>query len=300
MKGAPSRSFSAFAVPRRRPRPPRSRAAWAWARPKCRNCSPSGRSCAGSANWSADSTTYTGNWYTPTPTPTPTLRQLTISPTPTHPVHAHPHPRPRRHSLTPHRPSLTHALTHSRTHARTHSLIHSRTHSLIHLRTHSLIHLRTHSFPLPRTVAVAQFCIANPNPNPHPNPNSRSILHRDLKPDNIFFAKATKKTIKLGDLGVARQLEDTHDMATTVMGTPYYMSPEVMAGKPYTFASDVWSLGCVLYEMAARRIAFNAAGLPQVMKMEWWSTYVSYTCIETQRETKKERKKERKRLRVQR
>jgi serine/threonine protein kinase len=44
-----------------------------------------------------------------------------------------------------------------------------------------------------------------------------------------------------------------------------YRSPEVMCGRPYTYASDVWSLGCVLYEMAARRPAFEALGLPQLM-----------------------------------
>ena len=41
---------------------------------------------------------------------------------------------------------------------------------------------------------------------------------------------------------MGRELESSHDMATTVMGTPYYMSPEVMAGRPYTYASDIWSL----------------------------------------------------------
>lgn len=54
-------------------------------------------------------------------------------------------------------------------------------------------------------------------------------------------------------------------MAITCLGTPYYMSPEVIAARPYTYASDIWSLGCVLYEMAARKTAFQALGLPQLM-----------------------------------
>ncbi len=48
-------------------------------------------------------------------------------------------------------------------------------------------------------------------------------------------------------------------------GTPHYMAPEVLSGCPYTFASDVWSLGCVAYEMVTRRVAFEARGLPQLL-----------------------------------
>lgn len=47
-------------------------------------------------------------------------------------------------------------------------------------------------------------------------------------------------------------------------GTPHYMSPEVITHRPYTFASDMWALGVVLYEMASRRPAYDARGLPQV------------------------------------
>ncbi|EFJ41490.1 hypothetical protein VOLCADRAFT_68198, partial [Volvox carteri f. nagariensis] len=94
--------------------------------------------------------------------------------------------------------------------------------------------------------------------------HGRKIMHRDLKPDNIFLA-GNRRVIKLGDLGVAKQLEGTFELAITCLGTPYYMSPECLASRPYTYASDIWSLGCVLYEMAARRTAFEALGLPQLM-----------------------------------
>ncbi|GLI67310.1 hypothetical protein VaNZ11_011496, partial [Volvox africanus] len=94
--------------------------------------------------------------------------------------------------------------------------------------------------------------------------HGRKIMHRDLKPDNIFLA-SKRRVIKLGDLGVAKQLEGTFELAITCLGTPYYMSPECLASRPYTYASDIWSLGCVLYEMAARRTAFEALGLPQLM-----------------------------------
>lgn len=77
-----------------------------------------------------------------------------------------------------------------------------------------------------------------------------------------------QQVIKLGDLGIAKQLEGTLELAITCLGTPLYMSPEVIAARPYTYASDMWSLGCVLYEMAARRPAFEALGLPQLMVSE--------------------------------
>jgi NIMA (never in mitosis gene a)-related kinase len=53
-------------------------------------------------------------------------------------------------------------------------------------------------------------------------------------------------------------------VAPWLAGTPHYMSPEALSHRPYTFASDMWALGVVLYEMAARRPAFDARGLPQV------------------------------------
>lgn len=86
--------------------------------------------------------------------------------------------------------------------------------------------------------------------------HDRHILHRDLKTQNIFLTKS--KIIKLGDLGIARVLESNCDMATTMIGTPYYMSPELFSNKPYNHKSDVWALGCCLYEMCTLKHAFNA------------------------------------------
>eukprot|EP00425_Heterocapsa_triquetra_P040341 CAMPEP_0195072640 /NCGR_PEP_ID=MMETSP0448-20130528/16180_1 /TAXON_ID=66468 /ORGANISM="Heterocapsa triquestra, Strain CCMP 448" /LENGTH=206 /DNA_ID=CAMNT_0040104657 /DNA_START=25 /DNA_END=642 /DNA_ORIENTATION=+ len=74
------------------------------------------------------------------------------------------------------------------------------------------------------------------------------ILHRDLKTSNLFLMKSMQ-VVKLGDFGISRVLEGSIEAAITVVGTPYYMSPEVCENKPYTFKSDVWSLGCVLYEL---------------------------------------------------
>ncbi|NXP20356.1 NEK4 kinase, partial [Scytalopus superciliaris] len=86
--------------------------------------------------------------------------------------------------------------------------------------------------------------------------HEKHILHRDLKTQNIFLTRTN--IIKVGDLGIARVLENQSDMASTLIGTPYYMSPELFSNKPYNHKSDVWALGCCVYEMATLKHAFNA------------------------------------------
>jgi NIMA (never in mitosis gene a)-related kinase 1/4/5 len=80
-----------------------------------------------------------------------------------------------------------------------------------------------------------------------------NIIHRDIKPANIFFHKGLAK---VGDLNVAKHLVDQFTITQT--GTPYYASPEVWNEEPYNFKSDIWSLGCVLYEMAMLKPPFRA------------------------------------------
>merc|ERR1719478_245549 len=82
------------------------------------------------------------------------------------------------------------------------------------------------------------------------------ILHRDLKTQNIFLMKSSQ--IKLGDFGIARVLEATKDYAKTMVGTPYYLSPEIIRDRPYAYKSDVWSCGVVLFEMATLQRPFSA------------------------------------------
>ena len=85
--------------------------------------------------------------------------------------------------------------------------------------------------------------------------HKQNILHRDLKSLNIFLTKEFQ--VKIGDLGVARVLQNTQ-YASTFIGTPLYLSPEICEEKPYNEKSDVWALGCILYEMASFKHPFNA------------------------------------------
>ncbi len=89
--------------------------------------------------------------------------------------------------------------------------------------------------------------------------HSKRVLHRDLKPGNVFLTATNQ--VKLGDFGIARVLENTMDKAQTVAGTPYFMSPEVCENKPYGSESDIWALGCILYEMCTLRHPFEATNL---------------------------------------
>jgi len=90
------------------------------------------------------------------------------------------------------------------------------------------------------------------------------ILHRDLKSGNFFLSKSGN--MKMGDFGIAKVLECTAACAQTQIGTPYYLSPEICSGKPYSWGSDIWSMGCILYEMTARKVPFDAPDLKSLIR----------------------------------
>ena len=131
--------------------------------------------------------------------------------------------------------------------------------------------------------------------------HSHKVLHRDVALKNVFLS--SEGVVKLGDFGVARVLASTHDMAKTKVGTPCYISPERWCaaraqrtrrctaldwraraqhppsrpaqptslppprrseGKAYSYASDVWAVGCLLYELLTTRPAFSAGTIPEV------------------------------------
>ncbi|CAM9477017.1 unnamed protein product, partial [Phaeothamnion confervicola] len=84
----------------------------------------------------------------------------------------------------------------------------------------------------------------------------RPIVHRDLKPANIFLDQ--HGNAKLGDFGLAKELGGAGELAQTGAGTPFYMSPEMLNDESYDERSDVWSVGCLMYESAALVRPFEA------------------------------------------
>lgn len=84
--------------------------------------------------------------------------------------------------------------------------------------------------------------------------HQKKIIHRDIKCANVFLTK--EGLVKLGDLNVSKVAKA--GILQTQTGTPYYASPEVWQDKPYNNKSDIWSLGCVLYELVALNPPFTA------------------------------------------
>lgn len=89
--------------------------------------------------------------------------------------------------------------------------------------------------------------------------HDRKIIHRDLKGANVFLTK--KGIVKIGDFGIAKVLSHTVQKAKTMVGTPYYLSPEIVQSKPYNSKTDIWSLGVMLYELCALKPPFDAPSI---------------------------------------
>ena len=95
--------------------------------------------------------------------------------------------------------------------------------------------------------------------------HDKKIMHRDLKSANIFLSKnknKNKKICKIGDMNVSKVVKEKVLMTQT--GTPYYASPEVWNDKPYSYKSDLWSIGCVIYELCALKPPFKGKDLDEL------------------------------------
>jgi NIMA (never in mitosis gene a)-related kinase len=101
--------------------------------------------------------------------------------------------------------------------------------------------------------------------------HEKKIVHRDIKPQNVFLTRVG--VVKLGDFGVARALNGTLDLCQTVIGTPYYLSPEVWSNQPYNGQTDLWSLGCILYELCALRRPFTGRDAGQLFAQVMRGTF---------------------------
>lgn len=90
-----------------------------------------------------------------------------------------------------------------------------------------------------------------------------NIIHRDIKSSNIFLTACG--SVKIGDFGIAKLLTNTLQAANTLVGTPNYLSPEACDSQPYTNKTDIWALGCVIYELCALKLPFQANNLMELL-----------------------------------
>jgi len=94
--------------------------------------------------------------------------------------------------------------------------------------------------------------------------HSNNIIHRDLKPENILIDQDGH--LKLTDFGLAKEKVSDDSKTSSFCGTVEYMSPEMIKGEPYSFSTDLWSLGIILYDMLTGKAPFQAKNRAQLQK----------------------------------
>jgi NIMA (never in mitosis gene a)-related kinase 1/4/5 len=94
------------------------------------------------------------------------------------------------------------------------------------------------------------------------NLHGKGICHRDIKVANSFLAE--DGSIKIGDMNVSKRMHKGH--LHTQIGTPYYMSPEIWNNRPYDASSDIWSLGCMMYELCKLHPPFQGNSFPELKR----------------------------------
>ncbi|MGA9632423.1 MAG: serine/threonine-protein kinase, partial [Candidatus Acidiferrales bacterium] len=110
---------------------------------------------------------------------------------------------------------------------------------------------RVGSFPFRKTLdLVLQICSGLKEAH------AQGIVHRDLKPENIMID--AQGNVKIMDFGIARSMEAVTKLTGSMVGTPAYMAPEQVAGKPVDYRTDIYSLGLIQYEMFTGTAAFRA------------------------------------------
>ena len=100
--------------------------------------------------------------------------------------------------------------------------------------------------------------------------HKKYIIHRDLKTSNIFLTKGG--TVKIGGLSVGKNIKDM-GMALTQIGTPYFTAPEIWEEKPYDYKCDVWSIGCILYEITTLNVPFLGLNMQELYQNILYSKY---------------------------
>lgn len=112
--------------------------------------------------------------------------------------------------------------------------------------------------------------------------HSHRVLHRDLKPQNILLDG--NSVAKLCDFGFARNMSTGTHVLTSIKGTPLYMAPELIEEQPYDHNADLWSLGCIIYELLVGAPPFCTSSILNLIRLIRheqikWPTWISENCI---------------------